>query len=84
MRERACNAFNLTESEARRLLSQRVGPLPPDHVPVAREVPAGWSPHVHSRASVEPGEFAARLAGQPIFLVPGYRSVADFPRQPRG
>jgi hypothetical protein len=83
MRERACNAFNLTESETRRLLSERVGPLPPDHVPVAREVPAGWSLHVQSRADVETGEFAVRLVGQPSFLVRG-DAVADFPRQPRG
>jgi hypothetical protein len=84
MRQRACNASNMTEGEARRLLLERVGPLPPDQVLVGREVPAGWSLHVQARAYVESGEFAAQLVGQPIFLVRADGSVAEFPSHPEG
>ena len=74
----------MTESEARRLLQERVGPLPPDQVLVANEVPAGWSLHVQSREYVETGEFAAQLVGQPIFLVRADGSVTEFPSNPQG
>jgi hypothetical protein len=64
MRQRACNASNMADGEVRRLLLKRLGPLSPDRVLVAREVPAGGL-HVQSRASIESGEFG----GQPILLV---------------
>jgi hypothetical protein len=74
----------MTESEARRLLLERVGPLPPRLVLVACEVPAGWSLHVQSREYVETGDFAEQLVGQPIFLVREDGSIAEFPSNPQG
>jgi hypothetical protein len=74
----------MTESEARRLVLERVGPLPPEQVLVAREVPAGWSLHVQSREYVEARDFAAQLVGQSIFLVRADGTVAEFPSHPEG
>ena len=80
----AATILAMTESEARRLLFERVGPPPPDQVLVAHEVPGGWSLHVQSREYVETREFGAQLVGQPIFLVRADGSVAEFPSHPHG